>query len=194
MTATAQVGYLSAMRRSSGRAVAGERRGDLADPRDCGRRGRRTRPCRTGRASARTASPGSRRRARSPPASSTRRGHCAAKISAVCLVRNAPEWISTSGQRIARREHGRDSPRVLPAAFGQRALVVVLPDGGLGFGVTDQEQAAHGRKIASAVRRAQEGRAEKSQARRVFRGAMSVQFVVKTDRGGGGQARGKARL
>ena len=49
------------------------------------------------------------------------------------------------GQHVARRQSVCDPPRVLPATFGQRALVVVPADDGLGFGVTDEKQAAHGR-------------------------------------------------
>ena len=51
------------------------------------------------------------------------------------------------GQPIAVRQHEGDTPRVAAAAVGQSALVIVLPDAGLGLRVTDQEQAAHGRRL-----------------------------------------------
>ena len=56
------------------------------------------------------------------------------------------------GQQVAGRERRRDAARVGAAALGQRALVVVPANGGLGFGVADQQQATHGRRLLEAAR------------------------------------------
>ena len=51
------------------------------------------------------------------------------------------------GRRAAKRLGG-----VRPAALGQRPLVIVLPDTGLGLGVTNEEEAAHGANCSRAGR------------------------------------------
>ena len=60
------------------------------------------------------------------------------------------EHLRAAGR--ASGERGGDAARVVASAICQRPLIVVLPNAGLGLGVTDQEQAAHdGRTLPAAV-------------------------------------------
>ena len=56
--------------------------------------------------------------------------HSAAKISAVCLARAAPEWMRTSGRKRRTGQRLGDPPRIGAAAFRQLARIIVASVGG----------------------------------------------------------------
>ena len=56
--------------------------------------------------------------------------------------------VEQNRRRRLARDKSRDDPAgVRPPSTGEGALVIVLAYAGLGFGVTDQIQAAHGRRL-----------------------------------------------
>ena len=118
---------------------------------DCGRRSRRSRPIGQRPARGRTASPESRRRARSPPAvrPGAAIGRRRFRPSEGCATRPSGPALPAAGSWPASR--AGDAAGVVAAAVGQRALVVVLPDTGFGLGVTDEEQTAHGVRLPVAM-------------------------------------------